>query len=36
LTVVLGGLATLAVAGLWIKLFPPLYRVDRLDQRLSD
>jgi hypothetical protein len=36
LTVVLGGVATLAVAGFWIKLFPPLYRVDRLDQRLSD
>jgi MFS family permease len=33
--VVLGGAATLAVAGLWMKLFPPLYRVDRLDQRLS-
>jgi MFS family permease len=35
LTVVLGGVATLAVAGLWIKLFPPLYRVDSLDRRLS-
>ena len=35
LTVVLGGVATLAVCGLWIKLFPPLYGVDRLDQRLS-
>jgi MFS family permease len=34
-TVVLGGVATLAVCGLWIKLFPPLYRVDRLDRRLS-
>jgi len=34
LTVVLGGVATLAIAGLWIKLFPPLYRVDRLDRRL--
>jgi MFS family permease len=34
-TVVLGGAATLAVAGLWMKLFPPLYRVDRLDRRLS-
>ena len=33
-TVVLGGVATLAIAGLWIKLFPPLYRVDRLDRRL--
>jgi MFS family permease len=35
LTVVLGGVATLAIAGLWIKLFPPLYRVDSLDRRLS-
>ncbi len=34
-TVVLGGVATLAVCGIWIKLFPPLYRVDRLDRRLS-
>jgi len=35
LTVVLGGVATLAIAGLWIKLFPPLYRVESLDRRLS-
>jgi MFS family permease len=35
LTVVLGGVATLAVACLWIKLFPPLYRVYSLDRRLS-
>jgi hypothetical protein len=34
-TVVLGGAATLVVAGLWIRLFPPLYRIDRLDRRLS-
>ncbi len=34
LTVVFGGVATLAIAGLWIKLFPPLYRVDRLDRHL--
>jgi MFS family permease len=34
-TVVLGGVATLAVCAAWIKLFPPLYRVDRLDRRLS-
>jgi len=34
-TVVLGGVATLVVCGAWIKLFPPLYRVDRLDRRLS-
>jgi MFS family permease len=30
--VVLGGIATLAVAGLWWKLFPALARVDRLDE----
>jgi MFS family permease len=34
-TVVLGGVATLAVCAAWIKLFPPLYRIDRLDRRLS-
>jgi MFS family permease len=33
-TVVLGGVATLAVCGLWIRWFPDLYRVDRLDRRL--
>ncbi|MCI0431332.1 MAG: MFS transporter, partial [Rhodospirillales bacterium] len=33
-TVVLGGVTTLAVCAAWIKLFPPLYRVDRLDRRL--
>ncbi len=33
-TVVLGGVATLAICGLWIRLFPELYRVDRLDRRL--
>jgi MFS family permease len=33
-TVVLGGGATLAVCGLWIRWFPELYRVDRLDRRL--
>jgi MFS family permease len=32
--VVLGGVATLVVCAAWIKLFPPLYRVDRLDRRL--
>lgn len=35
LTVVLGGVATLAVCGLWIRWFPALYRVDRLDRRLT-
>jgi MFS family permease len=35
LTVVLGGVATIVIAGLWIRLFPPLYRVDSLDRRLS-
>jgi MFS family permease len=34
-TVVLGGVVTLAVCAAWIRLFPPLYRVDRLDRRLS-
>ncbi|MGH6929256.1 MAG: MFS transporter, partial [Dongiaceae bacterium] len=34
-TVVLGGVATLAVCGLWIRWFPELYRVDRLDRRLT-
>jgi MFS family permease len=34
-TVVLGGVVTLAVCAAWIKLFPPLYRIDRLDRRLS-
>jgi len=33
-TVVLGGVATLAVCGLWIRWFPALYQVDRLDRRL--
>jgi hypothetical protein len=28
--VVLGGLGTLAVVAAWMKLFPPLRRVDRL------
>jgi hypothetical protein len=28
---VLGGIATVAVAGIWWKLFPSLARVDRLD-----
>src|ERR1043165_8142086 len=27
--VILGGLGTLAVVGLWMKLFPPLYRVNK-------
>lgn len=35
LTVVLGGVATLAVCSLWIRWFPALYRVDRLDRRLA-
>ena len=30
--VVLGGLATIAVAGVWWRLFPSLGRVDRLDE----
>ncbi len=30
--VVLGGVATIVVAGLWWKLFPPLARMDRLDE----
>jgi len=30
--VLLGGLATLAVAALWWRIFPSLRRVDRLDQ----
>jgi hypothetical protein len=30
--VVLGGAVTVAVAGLWWKLFPALARVDRLDE----
>ena len=34
-TVVLGGVATLAVCSLWIRWFPELYRVDRLDRRLT-
>ncbi len=32
--VVFGGLATLAVVALWMRWFPELYRVDRLDQTL--
>jgi hypothetical protein len=34
-TVVLGGVATLIVVGLWSWLFPALRRVDRLDRRLE-
>ena len=34
-TVVLGGVGTLAVCALWIRWFPELYRVDRLDRRLT-
>ena len=30
--VVLGGVATIAIAGIWWKLFPALARVDRLDE----
>lgn len=30
--VVLGGIATIAIAGIWWKLFPSLARVDRLDE----
>jgi hypothetical protein len=30
--VVLGGVATVVVAGVWWKLFPALARVDRLDE----
>jgi MFS family permease len=30
--VIIGGVATLAVAGIWWKLFPTLARVDRLDE----
>ena len=30
--VVLGGVATIVVAGVWWKLFPPLARMDRLDE----
>ena len=30
--VVLGGVATIAIAGIWWKLFPSLARVDRLDE----
>jgi MFS family permease len=30
--VVLGGIATIAIAGLWWKLFPSLAKVDRLDE----
>ena len=29
--VVLGGIATIAIAGIWWRLFPSLARVDRLD-----
>jgi hypothetical protein len=29
--VVLGGVGTLLVVGLWMRLFPPLRTVDRLD-----
>ncbi|MGH6961116.1 MAG: MFS transporter, partial [Dongiaceae bacterium] len=32
--VVFGGVATLVVVALWIRWFPELYRVDRLDQTL--
>jgi MFS family permease len=32
--VVFGGVATLVIAGLWVRLFPQLYRVDRLDHPL--
>jgi MFS family permease len=32
--VVFGGIATLVICALWIRLFPQLYRVDRLDQPL--
>src|SRR3970282_642935 len=30
--VVIGGIATIAIAGLWWRLFPSLARVDRLDE----
>jgi hypothetical protein len=30
--VVLGGLATIALAGIWTRLFPELARVGRLDE----
>lgn len=30
-TVVLGGVATLAIVGMWARLFPALYRFDRLE-----
>jgi predicted MFS family arabinose efflux permease len=30
--VVIGGAATIAVAVLWTRLFPPLARIDRLDE----
>jgi MFS family permease len=33
--VVLGGIGTVAVALLWMKLFPTLYRVDRLDGAIA-
>jgi hypothetical protein len=29
--VVAGGVATIAIAGLWTRLFPSLARLDRLD-----
>jgi hypothetical protein len=29
---VLGGIATIAIAGIWWRLFPGLARVDRLDE----
>jgi len=34
-SVVIGGLGTLAVISLWVHLFPPLVRVDRLDARAA-
>jgi MFS family permease len=33
--VVIGGLGTLAVVGIWMRLFPPLRKVDRLADALS-
>jgi hypothetical protein len=30
--VVVGGAATIVVAGLWLKLFPSLARLDRMEQ----
>jgi hypothetical protein len=34
--VVIGGVGTLAVVGLWMKLFPPLRTVDRLSDVAPD